>query len=129
MPITSEVPEYDLGDVIPLGNATWIVGSDPFTDESGAPTNPTSITITVQPPEESGVNPTTYFWPGGTPAAIQQTGNVPGVTPPVAVGPGRFYVNHPLLFSGLWHYRLRGIGAVEQVDEGRFWVKPSTIPL
>lgn len=129
MPVTSEIPEYDLGDVVPLGNATWITGSGPFTDINGEPTNPTSATVTVQPPPESGANPVTYSWPTGTPALEQQTGNVPGSSPPVAVGPGRFYANHKVLFPGLWYYRLKGVGAVEQIDEGRFWVKPSTIPL
>lgn len=129
MPITEDIPEYDLGDVVPLGNATWITGSGPFTDINGAPTNPTSVTITVQPPAESEISPTIYYWPSGTPAVEQQTGDIPGVEPPTAVGPGRFYANHKVLAAGLWHYRLRGIGAVEQLDEGRFWVTPSTIPL
>lgn len=126
MPISSDIPVYDLGDVVPLGNATWIAGSGPFTDANGAAANPTSATITVQPPTGSSI---TYSWPTGTPALEQQTGNIPGVTPPTAVGPGRFYANQLASAAGLWHYRLRGVGAVEQLDEGRFLVRASTIPL
>lgn len=129
MPITSEVPVYDVGEVVPIGNATWIEGAGPFVNLAGVPTNPTTVTITLFPPVESQASPTTYFWPSGTPAAEQQTGDIPGSEPPEPVGAGRFFANHPSLFSGMWHYRLRGTGAVEQLDEGRFWVRPSSVPL
>jgi hypothetical protein len=129
MPISSEIPVYDLGEVVPLGNATWIEGAGPFVNEAGEPTNPTAAILTVQPPPESGANPVNYYWPSGTPALEQQTGNVPGSDPPEPVGAGRFYQNVTATFAGMWEYRLRGTGNVEQIDYGRFLVRPSRIPL
>jgi hypothetical protein len=114
MPISADVPKYQIMDVVPLGNPTWIEGAGAFTDVAGTATNPTSATLTVVPPPESEVNPTTYSWPAGTPALAQEAA-------------GRFYANHRVTVPGLWHYRLAGVGNVEQADEGRFWVEPSQV--
>lgn len=94
---------YDIGDLIKL-TAT-------FKNSGGTPTDPTTITLRVTDP----VATTSVY----TYALAQVTKESAGVYSK-SITPAS---------SGYWHYRWEGTGAVEQVEQGLFFIKVSSATL
>lgn len=104
----------DIGDGARIGNHAV----DPATNEQtgfvafttgGAATDPTTVRLVIQKPDESQLE---YGWP------------VAGADGPLTKeATGRFYSDLVLDQSGKWQYRLIGAGAVAAVFEGSFRVQ------
>lgn len=103
----SLIASYDVGDQPRIGNHTGS-GADAFTDAAGTATDPsTSVTLQVVKP---GGTSTTYTY-SGSPALFKET-------------TGRYYVDVILDASGLWSYRLLGVGtSIQTAAEGQLHVR------
>lgn len=92
--------KHDHGDLVRV--------SAEFRNTAGVLTDPTTISFSFKTP--SGVE-TTYVY--GTNAQVGRT------------SAGLFFVDLQANESGVWVWRFKGTGAVEQSDEGQFFVQPT----
>ena len=88
---------YDIGDTVRLKGA--------FTNDAGAATDPTAITLTVKDPTGAV---TTYTY------ALAQV---------VKSATGIYYYDLLISKAGDWYYRFEGTGAVATAGEEYFTVK------
>lgn len=103
----------DIGDQVRIGNPSLDPGSAPFTDLDGAPTNPTTVELTIEKPDGTVVG---YGWPTAGPDGVLMNES-----------PGRFYCAILIDQSGPWQYRLAGLGAVAAASEGVLRVTPRQV--
>lgn len=94
---------FDIGDRVRLA-AT-------FQDLNGNLTDPTTITLTVRKPNSPSV---TYAY------ALS-----PAIVTKDAVG--KYHVDLDLHLSGAWKYKWAGAGAVIAAEEGRIFVRSSSV--
>jgi hypothetical protein len=110
----------DIGDAIRFGNAridptTGVaLASPPLAFHvAGVDTDPTTVTLTIQRPDGTQLD---YRWPS---AGLDGT--------LVRESVGRFYADVLINQSGNWRYKLRGTGAVAQVEESSLRVQSSHV--
>jgi hypothetical protein len=87
---------YDIGDLARLSVA--------FTDTAGNSADPSSVSLTIQAPDNTQ----------STPA-------------PVHDGTGVWHYDLPITQSGVWFYRYTGTGLVTAVEEGYITVRPTLL--
>ena len=95
---------YDVGDRVRV-TAT-------FTNElTGAPMDPSVITLTIKPPR--------------LPATVHQYGIVgSGI---VREALGVYYIDQDITVHGSWYYRWTGAGALVAAEESHFFVRVSSV--
>lgn len=91
----AEINEYDIGAGVVM---------EAFFTKDGAPRNPTTVVLTVKPPDK------------GDPDIVVVTTNP---------AEGHFQGEHVVADHGDYYYRFEGNGAVTAAKEGRFRVRKS----
>lgn len=91
--------EYDLGDMV-------VLKAQDFTNDAGAPTDPTTVKLEVRKPDGTK---TTYTYDG--------TNNII-----VKDATGRYHKDITPDMSGRWYYRWVGTGTVQQAAWTEFTV-------
>ena len=98
---------FALGQYIPISMS--------FTHTvTGALVDPTTLTLTVQPPTGAAV---VYAWPSGT---LTRTVDASGMACPV----GAFTQEILATAAGVWSYKIRSTGAARGGASGQFTVLP-----
>lgn len=112
------IPAYDVGDKLRLGNHLGDNADDTareaFTDITGSPTDPTTVSLELRKPDGTDL---VYNWPtlsGGDGLMTQE-------------GIGRFFVDVTLDQRGLWWWIYSGTGTVVTAEQGAFYCRRSMI--